>query len=168
MKTFIYLPLIALIILTSCKSNSFNSQRYTKLAHSSHKTYSHETVVVNKKAAVAPKEVVETEVVKSTQTPVQLVASGMSSLKESILKPERKVYSLNSTASVNSIKTESVSKDETVNTENSTLSVSSQKSASQKTQHSRGFIGSALATALWIVLVVIFIILIIFLISALL
>jgi len=161
MKTIIYLPLIALIILCGCKSSSFTTQRYTKFGHASHKKQIHEPVV----KATAPKEIketkVETETVKAKVTPVTIITSGVSALKEAILKPQTKhsksisasVALENSAAPVYSEKT------------NITNDIKSNFNSKKQVKH-EGLIGSAFLTALWIVLVVIFIFLIIFLLSA--
>lgn len=165
MKTFIYLPLIALIILTGCKSNKFTTQRYTNYGHASHKKSTNERVAAQKTIpaeTTEPRvqtEVVEAKVEKTSVTPVTLIASGFSTLRETFLKPERKVYDLNANTN------ESVTKEETLNAEDSKTTVKSQKQVKEKVKRD-GFIGSAFATALWIVLVVIFIILIIFILSA--
>ncbi|MBA2610484.1 MAG: hypothetical protein H0U95_00840 [Bacteroidetes bacterium] len=162
MKNFIYLPLIALIILTGCKSNSFTTQRYTKFGHASHKNSQQQKEIVkaNEIKQEEKEEIVETEVVKPSPTPIKLIASGFSSLKENILKPEREVYDLNNTSV-------SLSKEETLNTEASNSTIKSQKTFKQKSHKAEGIIGDAFATALYIVLVIIFILLIIFVISLL-
>ncbi|MBL7909617.1 MAG: hypothetical protein JNJ41_01015 [Bacteroidia bacterium] len=160
MKTFIYLPLIALIILTGCKSNKFTTQRYTNYGHASHKN----RIVQNEKAIVKinkieTNETVEAEIVKPTSTPVTLIASGFSTLRQTFLKPEHKVYDLSAQ------KHESLATEETSKVEDSKTTISSQKTVKEKVKR-EGFIGSAFATALWIILVVIFIVLIIFVLSA--
>lgn len=165
MKTFIYLPLIALIILTGCKSNKFTTQRYTNYGHANHKKSTNERVVVQKTIpaeTIQPTiqtEVVESKVEKTSVTPVTLIASGFSTLRETFLKPEHKGYDL----SVN--KEETFAAEETAKVDNSKTTVSSQKTVKEKVKR-EGFIGSAFATALWIILVVIFIVLIIFVLSA--
>ncbi len=164
MKTFIYLPLIALIILTGCKSSSFTTQRYTKYGHTSHKKTASSPEVV--KAKQAEPEKAETEVVKQTVTPVTIITAGVSTLKDAILKPERKVYDLNENSLSAAPKSESVSNDETINNENSKHAFKSKRTFKQKVQKAEGLIGSAFLTALWIVLVVIFICLILFVLSA--
>jgi PBP1b-binding outer membrane lipoprotein LpoB len=165
MKTFIYLPLIALIILTGCKSNKFTTQRYTNYGHASQKKSTNERVVAQKTIPAekiqptAPTEIVEAKVEKTPVTPVTLIASGFSTLRETFLKPDRKVYDLNSNTA------ESVTAEETVYADDSKTTVRSQKAVKEKVKR-EGFIGSAFATALWIILVVIFIVLIIFVLSA--
>ena len=164
MKTLIYLPLIALIVLTGCKSNKFTTQRYTNYGHTSHKKTPQERVVVQKTKSpetIEPSvttERVEAKVEQKSLTPVTLIASGFSTLRETF-KPERKVYDLNTNT------TESLVLEETLNTDDSKTTIKSQKSVKEKVKRD-GFIGSALATALWIVLVVIFIIVIIFILAA--
>ncbi|MDP1801368.1 MAG: hypothetical protein Q8L81_08450 [Bacteroidota bacterium] len=165
MKTFIYLPLIALIILTGCKSNKFTTQRYTNYGHASHKKSTNEKIVVQKTVPAeitqptVQIEVVEAKVEKKSVTPVTLIASGFSTLRETFLKPERKVYDL----SIN--KEESFATEEIVEADDSKTTIKSQKLVKEKVKR-EGFIGSAFATALWIILVVIFIVLIIFVLSA--
>lgn len=162
MKTFIYLPLIALVILSSCKSSSFTMQRYTKYGHGSHKTTSHELVVITHKTE-AKESKVETELVKEnkqTIAPVRIITNGVTTLKNAILKPQRKGYDLAPTAALENAATASYSENKTVSSDVKP-SIKSKKSAKRE-----GLIGSALLTALWIVLVVIFIFLIIFLLSA--
>ncbi len=164
MKTFIYLPLIALIVLTSCKSNKFTTQRYTNFGHTSYKKSTTDKLAIRKTnqidtpEPVVPTEKVEAKVEKESFTPVRLIASGLSTLNETFLKPERKVYDLITNSA------ESISKEYVTTTNDSDKILSSQKTVKEKVK-SDGFLGSALATALWIVLVVIFIILIIFLIT---
>jgi len=45
MKKLIYLPLLAIIVLTGCKGNSFMTQRYTQFGHSSNKKGVQEKIV---------------------------------------------------------------------------------------------------------------------------
>ncbi|MEO6302089.1 MAG: hypothetical protein ABIP51_02845 [Bacteroidia bacterium] len=166
MKTFIYLPLIALIVLTGCKSNSFTTQRYTKYGHASHKKSQQEVIVVKEKDQ--PKKAVETEIVRSSETretPIELITSGISNLKGSIIKHDRKVYSLSANAEKMDVPEESFSKDESISNESSTPVIKTQKTFKEKAHNARGLIGDAFETAVWIVLVVIFVILIIFLLS---
>lgn len=164
MKTFIYLPLIALIILTGCKSNSFTTQRYTKYGHASHKKAANSPEIVTAKQSEPEKP--ETEVVKKSITPITIITAGVSTITDAILKPNRKVYDLNeNTVSANTT-SGSFSSDETVSSENSKQAFKSKKTFKQKVQKAEDVIGSAFMTALWIVLVVIFICLIIFVLSA--
>ncbi|MBA3682402.1 MAG: hypothetical protein H0W73_14760 [Bacteroidetes bacterium] len=167
MKTFIYLPLIALIILTGCKSNSFTTQRYTKFGHASHKRSLNEREIVKAKQS-QPKEIevkaeTGTVVVKENRTPIGLITAGVATLKDVMLKPERKVYDLHSTTLENA--PSSVSSNETI-TDDLKPALKSDKAFKSKMKKDDGFIGSAFMTALWIILVVIFILLIIFLLSA--
>lgn len=160
MKTFIYLPLIALIILSSCKSNSFTTQRYTKFGHASHKKQTHEQVV----KVTGPKETkaetrVESEVVKAKITPVTIITTGVSTLKQAILKPERKIQKLNASIALEEAAAPSYSDSKVAN------DIKPSFNSKKQVKH-EGLIGSAFLTALWIVLVVIFICLIIFLLSA--
>lgn len=163
MKNFIYLPLIALIILTGCKSNSFTTQRYTKFGHNAHKnSIKNPEVVKNETKAEEP---VETEVVKSPHGPMQLIVSGFSTLKENIVKSNRKSHNINENeGNAVSMQGEEFSNDATVTSHSAKASVRSQKVVTEKT-HAKGVVGDALETAIWIVLVVIFVILIIFLLS---
>ena len=164
MKTFIYLPLIALIILTGCKSNSFTTQRYTKYGHASHKKSTSSPEIVKEKQAEP--ERTETEIVKKSITPVTIITAGVSTLKDAILKPERKVYDLNENATDISSTSNAFNEDENLSTQESKQAFKSKKTFKEKVQKAEGLIGSAFMTALWIVLVVIFICLIIFVLSA--
>ncbi|MBL7918742.1 MAG: hypothetical protein JNJ40_00420 [Bacteroidia bacterium] len=164
MKTFIYLPLIALIILTGCKSNSFTTQRYTKFGHASHKKTEHVPQVG--KAKQAEPEKTESEVVKQTINPATIITAGASTLKDAILKPERKVYNSNKNSFSAAPVSESVDNDATFNSENSKQVVKSKRTFKQKVQKAEGVIESAFLTALWIVLVVIFICIILFVLAA--
>lgn len=46
MKKLIYLSLVAIVVLSGCKGNSFMTQRYTKFGHASHKTSHTEKAIV--------------------------------------------------------------------------------------------------------------------------
>ncbi len=169
MKTFIYLPFIALIMLASCKSNSFTTQRYTKYGHASHKNKQYEVVVTKQNQATEAKENVETEVVKSHETPlpVKLVTSGISAIKEAVVSPknEEREEMIADEDNMVTIQGEAFVNEGAVSASHSKASVQSQKVTKANAQHARGLLGSAFETAVWIVLVVIFVILIIFLLS---
>ncbi|MCD6068105.1 MAG: hypothetical protein K0S33_2931 [Bacteroidetes bacterium] len=76
MKNYIYLTILAVAFLCSCKSNSFLSQRYTHFGHSSKKSEQQKPAVTEPKEqvsiAAAP---AKTEIAKETPKPAEELAS---------------------------------------------------------------------------------------------
>ncbi len=141
MKTIIYLPLIALIVLCSCKSNSFMKQRYTNFAHASTKN-----TISKKKIAKAETPVIQKEEVAIEEYPqtASVAETGpIVFVKENVFKPiksniQRSNLSFNKqvTKEVENSKTELKNKNV----------IQKQKSAAQR------IIGTLLKIVLWVII----------------
>ncbi|MBL7909618.1 MAG: hypothetical protein JNJ41_01020 [Bacteroidia bacterium] len=84
MKKIICLPLVAIIVLSGCKGNSFLMQRYTNYGQASHKTCSKEIALAKKQVLATTESKKETErVISAKEEPI--LASSNSSIKENIL-----------------------------------------------------------------------------------
>lgn len=157
MKTTFYLPLIAIIVFCSCKS-SFTTQRYTHYKHTAAKKTDRQPEMA--KSVSVSEEPVATEVVQAQPQKENFVLATVGSMKETIasFKPA-------------SPKNEFKAKEEVDNNAGKVVSqtypeeLTSKVTVNEKSGFKRGIIGSALETAIYIVLVVIFICLIIFLLS---
>jgi cobalamin biosynthesis Mg chelatase CobN len=142
MKKLIYLSLVAIVVLSGCKGNSFMTQRYTKFAHASHKTNHTEKAIVKTQAPVSAENNPETELVKNVETePVS--ASSNSSIKENIL--ERIAVQIYPTGL-------KLTKSETLNTEDLKQVNKSKKTSQEKKEAAQKVIGTVLKIVLWIVI----------------
>lgn len=140
MKKLIYLSLVAIVVLSGCKGNSFITQRYTKFGHASHKTVPADKAIANAQLPFGVENAPKIEVVKNTEAEPVLVSSS-SSIKENIL--ERipvQIYPLANSSAKFEIENHEHAK------------VVSKKTSQEKKQVAKKIIGTVLKIVLWIVI----------------
>ena len=139
MKKLIYLSLVAGIVLSGCKGNSFMTQRYTKFGHASHKTIRSEKEVVKTKTAVAPENIVETECVIGES---KFISANSTGITENVIIPDERI-SMFPIANSNT-------KLETENPEH--VKIITKKTSEQKKQVAKRIIGTLLKIVLWVII----------------
>ncbi len=141
MKKIICLPLVAIIVLSGCKGNSFLMQRYANYGHVSHKTCSKEIALAKKPVLTTAESKKETETVIIAQEE-PILASSNSSINENILaRIPVQIY----TADLK------VAKPEQLYTKD-LKQVSKSQKTSQKKQAAKKIIGTVLKIVLWVVI----------------
>ena len=147
MKKIIYLPLIALIALCSCKSNSFMKQRYTNFAHHNHKTINKEKANVPDTSATG---IIEPETFTTIETESAMASGNNDISKENILAAEPALAEFN-TYALPIYKASSLFKKTSESLDHNTL-VKDKKVTKQKSQLAHRIIGTLLKIVLWIII----------------
>lgn len=156
MKKLIYLSLIAVIVLTGCKQNSFMQQRYTRFAHTHKKPTTSAIITTNANKSYA-KILVEKETLKNMEAEHLIAFSNTCTTKKVSLKTKPVFYILNGKNLIqNNINL--ITKDEIEKTN----SVKIEKTFHKKIFKKDGILSTALGLVLSIVVTVIVILLIIF------
>lgn len=159
MKKLLYLPLLALILLTGCKGNSFMNQRYTKLGHGT-KQKTKEEVVLSKKHKQTPP--VSAEITKRTENNDVFVSSVF--LKENVAVPRSGFSILKSKSMIESVFIKSYSKN-TLRIKSEAKQFKAKKTFAGKSASARGVASGALNIFLSIIILWAVIALVIFLIT---
>jgi len=141
MRTLIYLPLIALIVLCSCKSNSFTKQRYTNFAHHSNKSKITKKQVNQLENTIA--EPVETNVAEYPQLAGAAETGPVLFVKENLIKP------LKSKLQSGDLK---ITKTENKEVENSKSEFKNKKTLQKQSSMAQRIIGTLLKIVLWIII----------------
>ena len=165
MKNLILLPLIALIVLTGCKGNSFMTQRYTKLGHTCQKTSHGEKRLTkvsdnfeNKKNST-----VNIETVKNQETEEALVCSISSQDNALTSQPRFSISSVKTT--IGNAYTDNYSKNTSL-IKSETKNLKTKKTLSERATAAKGLIDSVLGLVVTIIVLVVVIVLVLFLVAA--
>jgi hypothetical protein len=141
MKTIIYLPLIALIFLCGCKSNSFMTQRYTNFGHAGHKN------TIAKKHIVKPErsldETTKEEPIEYTQIASASETGPVLFIRETLLKPIKTNFQ-----NIN----DSITKQQAGQVENSKTEFKSKKAIEKNRSAAQRIVGTLLKIILWIII----------------
>lgn len=150
MKNLIYISLVAIIVLSGCKGNSYLTQRYTKFGHSHNKNSAGGPTVrkVDKVQVINTEKALEAN--SANEEPIS--CSNSASIKESLVKPtQRLLIKSENEKSVESSQT-SLTKVETVNTDNKKTELKSKKSFKEKTESAKRIIGTLFKIVLYIII----------------
>lgn len=143
MKKLIYLSLVAIVILSSCKGNSFITQRYTKFGHTFHKTCYTEKTLAKTSSPVIAENNSETEIAKNGE------AEPVSATSNSFLTKENILERIPVQIFPNGLK---LTKTEGLEADDSKHVYKSKKTFEQKKQTAKKVIGTVLKNVLWIVI----------------
>lgn len=162
MKKLIYLPIIALILLTGCKGNSFLTQRYTKLGHSTQQKSKTEKMFI-KELEKTP--LVLTEITKSKENGDIFVSSVF--LKGNIAVPRSGFSALKSKTAIESVFNKSYSKN-TSQIKSEAKQFKTKKTFSERSASASGIVWDAFNILISIIVLVVVIVLVVFLVTVLL
>ncbi|MEO6302090.1 MAG: hypothetical protein ABIP51_02850 [Bacteroidia bacterium] len=141
MKKIIYLPIIALIILCSCKDNSFMTQRYTKFGHSAN-----ENALTKKHQNKTESLIVESTEIQTPEYPQTASASETSPIlfvKVNLINPIKENFQRTTTTII---------KKETKEVENSKTEFKNKSTISKNKSTAHHITGTLLKIVLWVVI----------------
>lgn len=156
MKKIISLSLVAITLLSSCVSNSFKNQRYTKFGHASNTNKNANQKNV-KEFQLVKESVSNNEVTENTKQENPLICSASPKVPQVAIKAQPKTLSL-----FNKINVETVKRSFTTFTEpalqksdNQKTEVKSKKSFKEKVESAKRIIGTVLKIVLFSIILAI-------------